>query len=139
MSTAHNCWLELNHCLLQELQECFEAKDIPMLQQVVAAMPKEEAEYHIKRCVDSGLWVPGGAEEEGEPAEAQGEAANQGEAEYESLEQSTNQTAAGKTVEDDPHDLDWKWWTSLIFCEIYTVMIYIYARIAHGNAFKVVF
>lgn len=21
-------------------------------------MPEDEAKYHIKRCVDSGLWVP---------------------------------------------------------------------------------
>ena len=21
-------------------------------------MPKEQAEYHLKRCIDSGLWVP---------------------------------------------------------------------------------
>ena len=31
-----------------------------MLQKAVADMPQEEASYHIKRCVDSGLWVPGG-------------------------------------------------------------------------------
>jgi len=30
-----------------------------MLQDAVTKIPKEEAEYHIKRCIDSGLWVPG--------------------------------------------------------------------------------
>jgi cell division cycle protein 37 len=45
---------------LQVLQECFEKKDISMLQDAVTKLPKEEAEYHIKRCIDSGLWVPGG-------------------------------------------------------------------------------
>lgn len=29
-----------------------------MLQEAVTQLPKEEAEYHIKRCIDSGLWVP---------------------------------------------------------------------------------
>lgn len=24
-------------------------------------MPEEEAKYHLKRCVDSGLWVPDAA------------------------------------------------------------------------------
>ena len=24
--------------------------------------PKKEAEYHMKRCVDSGLWVPNAAD-----------------------------------------------------------------------------
>lgn len=28
-----------------------------MLQKVLASMPNEEASYHMKRCVDSGLWV----------------------------------------------------------------------------------
>lgn len=34
-----------------------------MLQKVVSEMPQEEASYHIKRCVDSGLWVSGGNDE----------------------------------------------------------------------------
>lgn len=29
-----------------------------MLQDVLSAMPEEEAKYHLKRCIDSGLWVP---------------------------------------------------------------------------------
>lgn len=43
---------------LQILQQCFEKKDVHMLQDAITKLPKEEAEYHIKRCVDSGLWVP---------------------------------------------------------------------------------
>lgn len=43
-----------------------------MLQDVVAKMPPEDAQYHIKRCVDSGLWVPGGNEDEA-TEEAKGE------------------------------------------------------------------
>lgn len=27
-------------------------------------MPVEEAKYHMKRCVDSGLWVPNAADAE---------------------------------------------------------------------------
>lgn len=42
-------------CVLQEMQECFEQKDIQMLQEVIGKMDKTEAEYHIKRCVDSGM------------------------------------------------------------------------------------
>lgn len=52
--------------VLQVLQECFEKKDIQMLQDAVAKLPKEEAEYHIKRCVDSGLWVPNAKDAEKE-------------------------------------------------------------------------
>jgi len=40
------------------MQNCFESKDISLLQKVVLELPKGEAEYHMKRCVDSGLWVP---------------------------------------------------------------------------------
>ena len=48
--------------ILQELQECFEKKDTELLQKVLMAMPKEEAENHLKRCIDSGLWVPNAKE-----------------------------------------------------------------------------
>ncbi len=25
-------------------------------------MPKDQAEYHLKRCIDSGMWVPNAKE-----------------------------------------------------------------------------
>lgn len=50
-------------CLLQELKDCFESKDISQLQQAIAKMKRLDAEYHMKRCVDSGLWVPGGGKD----------------------------------------------------------------------------
>lgn len=28
------------------------------MQEAIGKMPEEEAKYHLKRCVDSGLWVP---------------------------------------------------------------------------------
>ena len=42
-----------------------------MLQDVLSAMPEEEAKYHLKRCIDSGLWVPDAkkAEEDAKKAE----------------------------------------------------------------------
>lgn len=43
--------------LPKELQECFESRDTELLKTVIAAMPEDEAKYHMKRCVDSGLWV----------------------------------------------------------------------------------
>lgn len=42
----------------KELQKCFESRDIPMLQVEMSKLPEDEARYHLKRCVDSGLWVP---------------------------------------------------------------------------------
>merc|ERR1712228_1129383 len=44
--------------LPDSMKNCFESQDIGLLQQVIKEMPEEEARYHMKRCVDSGLWVP---------------------------------------------------------------------------------
>jgi len=56
--------------LPEELRACFESQNIPMLQQAIAAMDKDDASYHLKRCIDSGLWVPGkDSEDEEEPEE----------------------------------------------------------------------
>lgn len=35
-----------------------------MLQDVLGAMPEDEARFHLKRCVDSGLWLPNAKEAE---------------------------------------------------------------------------
>ncbi|XP_038049003.1 hsp90 co-chaperone Cdc37-like [Patiria miniata] len=56
--------VEVFESLPAEMQACFESKDISMLQKVVGTMEPADAEYHIKRCVDSGLWVPGGGEKD---------------------------------------------------------------------------
>jgi len=44
--------------LPESMKKCFESQDIGLLQQVIKELPEEEARYHMKRCVDSGLWVP---------------------------------------------------------------------------------
>jgi len=44
--------------LPDSMKKCFESQDIAMLQSVIKELPEEEARYHMKRCVDSGLWVP---------------------------------------------------------------------------------
>ena len=59
--------------LFQKLKECFESKDIAMLQKCILEFPKEEAEYHMKRCVESGLWVPNAADAAGGEGEGEGE------------------------------------------------------------------
>lgn len=52
------------------LQKCFESRDIGSLQAAIGEMPEDEAKYHMKRCVDSGLWVPeGGKVAEGKASE----------------------------------------------------------------------
>ena len=43
--------------MLQPLRQCFETKNVATLQHVLSQMSKEEATYHMQRCIDSGLWV----------------------------------------------------------------------------------
>ena len=50
--------VEVFESLPKKLQECFDTKDIQKLQDTLTSMPEEEAKYHLKRCIDSGLWVP---------------------------------------------------------------------------------
>merc|ERR1712002_950428 len=50
--------VEVYESLPKKLQECFDSKNIQMLQDTLTSMPEEEAKYHLKRCIDSGLWVP---------------------------------------------------------------------------------
>ncbi len=49
---------EVFESLPDELKQCFESQNIQLLQETLIKMKKEEAEYHMDRCVKSGLWVP---------------------------------------------------------------------------------
>ncbi|CAB4066687.1 CDC37 [Lepeophtheirus salmonis] len=48
----------INYAMEESLQKCFESQDIGMLQQAIKELPDEEGRYHMKRCIDSGLWLP---------------------------------------------------------------------------------
>ncbi|KAB5523801.1 hypothetical protein PHYPO_G00156580 [Pangasianodon hypophthalmus] len=50
--------VEVYDALPPEMQKCFDEKDIQMLQDAISKMDPTEAKYHMKRCIDSGLWVP---------------------------------------------------------------------------------
>lgn len=63
--------VEVYESLPAEMQKCFDEKDIQMLQDVISKMDPTEAKAHMKRCIDSGLWVPnskGDGEEKEEEA-----------------------------------------------------------------------
>ncbi|GAX27945.1 cell division cycle protein 37 [Fistulifera solaris] len=49
--------LEVIESLPQEMVEAFESRSVEALKEVLSKMKPEDAEYHMKRCVDSGLWV----------------------------------------------------------------------------------
>ncbi|XP_026053717.1 hsp90 co-chaperone Cdc37 [Carassius auratus] len=62
--------VEVYETLPPEMQKCFDDKDIQMLQDAISKMDPTEAKYHMKRCIDSGLWVPNArADEEGDKEE----------------------------------------------------------------------
>ena len=49
--------LEVVETLPESLQKAFESRDVDQLRQALEALDPADAEYHMKRCVDSGLWV----------------------------------------------------------------------------------
>uniref|UniRef100_A0A3Q1ENC6 Hsp90 co-chaperone Cdc37 n=1 Tax=Acanthochromis polyacanthus TaxID=80966 RepID=A0A3Q1ENC6_9TELE len=59
--------------LQMEIQRSFDEKNIQMLQEAMNKLDFEEGKYHLKRCIDSGLWVPdsgeGDDDEEGDDEE----------------------------------------------------------------------
>merc|ERR1712012_594074 len=68
--------VEVFAALPKELQDCFESKDIPMLEKVLTAMPREEANKYLQMCIDSGMWIPNAKEaEEAAQRKAEREAA----------------------------------------------------------------
>lgn len=58
--------VEVYDSLPPEMQKCFDEKDIQMLQDVISKMDPTEAKAHMKKCIDSGLWVPNSKVGDGE-------------------------------------------------------------------------
>lgn len=75
--------VEVFESLPPELQKCFESKDTAMLETVLTKLPPADAEYHLKRCIDSGMWVAN-AKEAGIESETTNE--NETENEYATIE-----------------------------------------------------
>ncbi len=48
--------LEVFESLPESMQEAFESRQKEKLEEALRSMPVEQAEYHMKRCIDSGLW-----------------------------------------------------------------------------------
>ncbi|CAH8593115.1 unnamed protein product [Schistosoma bovis] len=62
--------VEVFESLPTNLQECFEKKDVELLKTVLCSMDPQQAEYHMKRCVDSGLWVDNARDQQEEDGES---------------------------------------------------------------------
>ncbi|XP_013879902.1 hsp90 co-chaperone Cdc37 [Austrofundulus limnaeus] len=76
--------VEVYESLPAEMQKCFDEKDIQMLQEVITKMDPTEAKLHMKRCIDSGLWVPN--------AKTDGDEKEEEEATYEEVKQELEET-----------------------------------------------
>ena len=48
--------LEVFESLPESMQEAFESRDTEKLKQALMSMSESDAEYHMRRCIDSGLW-----------------------------------------------------------------------------------
>lgn len=71
--------VEVFETLPEELKKCFESQDIGLLQDTLLKMKREDAEYHMDRCVKSGLWVPEAKKAQEKNAESDNTAANKDE------------------------------------------------------------
>nr|CAH8860097.1 unnamed protein product [Trichobilharzia regenti] len=94
--------VEVFESLPANLQECFEKKDVELLKTVLCSMDPQQAEYHMKRCVDSGLWVDnarGGGGGGDDPEENGG-------ADDDNNNKETNQTEEGEKEETSVESVD---------------------------------
>ncbi|XP_059204694.1 hsp90 co-chaperone Cdc37 [Centropristis striata] len=58
--------VDVYESLPAEMQKCFDEKDIQLLQDVISKMDPTEAKVHMKRCIESGLWVPNSKTDDGD-------------------------------------------------------------------------
>ncbi|CAB9508642.1 Hsp90 co-chaperone Cdc37 [Seminavis robusta] len=49
--------LEVVETLPQVMRDAFESRDVEVLKEALLSLDPKDAEYHMKRCIDSGLWV----------------------------------------------------------------------------------
>ncbi|XP_054462903.1 hsp90 co-chaperone Cdc37 [Anoplopoma fimbria] len=64
--------VDVYETLPAEMQKCFDDKDIGMLQEVISKMDPTEAKVHMKKCIESGLWVPNSKTDDGDEKEEDG-------------------------------------------------------------------
>jgi cell division cycle protein 37 len=55
---------EVFETLPVELQQAFSSQNIEKLYEVAEKMDGEVFQHHLKRCIDSGLWIPNAKEAE---------------------------------------------------------------------------
>ncbi|CAG5928751.1 unnamed protein product [Menidia menidia] len=58
--------VEVYESLPRELQRSFDEKNVQLLHEAMNKLDPQEGKYHLRRCIDSGLWVPEGDYKEDE-------------------------------------------------------------------------
>ncbi|XP_037621014.1 hsp90 co-chaperone Cdc37 isoform X1 [Sebastes umbrosus] len=61
--------VEVYETLPKEIQKSYDEKNIEMLHEAINKLDLEEGKYHLRRCIDSGLWVPDSEEGDDEEEE----------------------------------------------------------------------
>ncbi|KAF7633450.1 hypothetical protein Mgra_00007138 [Meloidogyne graminicola] len=56
--------LDVLESLPENLREAFESQSMEKMFQVAESMDREVFNYHLQRCIDSGLWIPNAKEHE---------------------------------------------------------------------------
>eukprot|EP00096_Caligus_rogercresseyi_P015238 TRINITY_DN768_c0_g1_i2.p1 TRINITY_DN768_c0_g1~~TRINITY_DN768_c0_g1_i2.p1 ORF type:complete len:355 (+),score=167.21 TRINITY_DN768_c0_g1_i2:367-1431(+) len=97
--------VEVFHSLPESLQKCFESQDIGLLQQAIRELPDDQGRYHMKRCIDSGLWLPAQGDPNTNPEDGFRRNAEEEEA-SESKEQPSSPSEEGKKKEEDAKKSD---------------------------------
>ena len=89
--------VEVFDTLPESLQQCFESQNIELLQETLLKMSREDAEYHMDRCVKSGLWVPDAKQKaaaEEARAKAEGQASTSASTKVEDFEEEVYENVA---------------------------------------------
>lgn len=55
---------EVYNSLPPDMKEAFDSQEVEKLQAIAHNMDREVFSYHLKRCIDSGLWIPNAADAE---------------------------------------------------------------------------
>lgn len=56
--------LEVMASLPAEMREAFESQEVSRLQEVASKMDMKDFQYHLDRCVKSGLWLADGGKQQ---------------------------------------------------------------------------
>lgn len=84
--------LEVLESLPEELRSAFESQSMEKMYEVAEKLDSEVFQYHLQRCIDSGLWIPNAKEHEEKMKQAKNKKKNEA-------------AGAGPSAEEDDEDV----------------------------------